>query len=114
MLAGAGVYGVMHYAVAERRREMAIRIVLGARPADVALMVMRESIGVAALGLAMGLVGAFWMGRLMASLLYGVGTADPLSYGAAAAVLFVILAIASWIPARRAASREPLLTLRAE
>jgi predicted permease len=114
MLAGAGVYGVMHYAVAERRREMAIRVALGARPADVALMVIRESMGVASLGLALGLVGAAWTGRLMAHLLYGVGSADPLSYGAAAAVLFVILALASWIPARRAVGGELLLTLRAE
>jgi hypothetical protein len=56
---GGGVYGVMHYVVAERRREIAIRVALGARPADVALMVMRESMGVATLGLALGLGGAF-------------------------------------------------------
>jgi predicted permease len=114
VLAGAGVYGVMHYAVTERRREIAIRVALGAQPAQVTRMAMRQTLALTAGGLIGGLVAAAWVGRLMANLLFGVSAADPVSFAASALLLIAIVIVASWIPARRAALGNPLNALRAE
>lgn len=113
-LAAAGVYGVMHYAVTERRREIGIRLAVGAHPTEVTRMVMRQVLALTACGLTVGLVTAFWVGRLMANGLFGVGAADPLSFAASALLLLSIVTIASWIPAHRAAVGDPLVVLRAE
>jgi predicted permease len=114
LLAGLGVEGAMAYAVAQRTKEIGIRMALGARTAQAAGDVLRESALVTLAGLAAGLILAAACSRLIAAELYGVSPGDPLTLaGSAAALLFVALA-AAWLPARRAAQVDPLIALRAE
>jgi predicted permease len=114
LLAAVGIYGVMAFTVAQREHEIGLRMALGASRENVVILVLREALILACIGLAIGLVGAFFIGRALHSALYGIGTVD---YGAFVAVSFVLLAasmIASWLPARRAASVEPMQALRTE
>jgi putative ABC transport system permease protein len=114
LLAAVGIYGVMAFTVAQREHEIGLRMALGASREKVVMLVLREALILACVGLGIGLVGAFFIGRALHSALYGIGTVD---YGAFAAVSFVLLAasmIASWLPARRAASVEPMRALRIE
>lgn len=113
-LAAVGIYGVMSYSVARRRNEIGIRMALGARPADVLRLVMREAAGVCAAGAAAGLAAALALSRLMGGLLYGVGATDPATFAVVAAVLSVVALAATYVPARRAVRVDPLLALRAE
>jgi putative ABC transport system permease protein len=87
---------------------------LGARPVDVIRLVMREAVGVAALGGATGLVIALLLTRLMGGLLYGVGAADPVTFAGVCAVLTLVALVAAYVPARRAVGVDPLKALRAE
>jgi ABC-type antimicrobial peptide transport system permease subunit len=114
LLGAVGIYGVISYVVGQRTGEIGVRMALGARPADVAGMVLRQSGGVVVAGLAIGLLGAFAVSRLMTSLLFRVTSTDALTYGAVTAFLFAIAAVASWVPARRAAGLDPVKALRAE
>jgi predicted permease len=113
-LAAVGIYGVMSYSVAQRQNEIGIRMALGARSGDVIRLVMRETVGVAALGGAAGLVAAALLSRLMGALLYGVGAADPLTLAIVCGVLAAVALLATYIPARRAVGVDPLQALRAE
>jgi ABC-type antimicrobial peptide transport system permease subunit len=114
LLGAVGIYGVISYVVGQRTSEIGVRMALGARPGDVAGMVLRQSGGVVGAGLAIGLLGAFAVSRLMTSLLFQVTATDALTYGAVTAFLLAVAAIASWVPARRAASLDPVKALRAE
>ena len=111
VLASLGVYSVMAYSVAQRSGEIGIRMALGARAADVQRMVIGQGMKLAAVGVAIGLVVALAVTRLMAALLFGVGAADPLIYAAIVALLAAVAACACWLPSRRAARVDPMQAL---
>jgi predicted permease len=110
-LAGIGVYGVLACQVAERRREIGIRMALGSSAADVFRLVMRDGARMTVLGILVGLAGTMGMARLMAGLLYGVRATDPIVVGAVAILLVTVALIATWLPARRAAGVNPAAAL---
>ena len=114
LLAALGLYGVIAFGVAQRTREIGVRMALGARPADVLGLVIAQGMRLAGLGLAIGLVLALAGTRLVASLLFGVSPTDPATIAGIALLLVSVTAFASWLPARRAASVDPMLALRHE
>ena len=114
IMAGTGIYGVLSHVVVLRRQEIGIRIALGARPADVQMLVVREALILALGGVAIGLAGALVGSRVMASLLYRVSPRDPVTLAATAALLVILAICASVLPARRASRQDPARTLRAE
>jgi predicted permease len=114
MLACVGIYGIIAYTVAQRTNEIGIRLALGARRGQVRGMVLRESGWLAFIGVAAGISVALGLGRLVASLLYGVKPADPLSVLGAAVLLLAVALSSGWIPARRASRLEPMDALRHE
>jgi predicted permease len=114
VLAAIGIYGVMAYAVAERTREIGIRMALGARAMDVLLMVSRQAAGVIGIGTLLGLAGALALTRVIRSALVGVTATDPATYAAGALLLLLIAAAASFLPARRAAAVDPTVALKHE
>jgi putative ABC transport system permease protein len=114
LLAAVGIYGVISFTVAQREHEIGLRMALGASRANVVNLVLREALILAFIGLGIGLVGAFLIGRTLHSALYGVGSIDYAAIGVVALVLLSASLIASWIPARRAAGVEPMKALRTE
>ena len=114
VLAGLGLYGVLAYTVAQRKREIGVRMALGARPVQALALVARESGAVVGVGLLVGLGGALATARLFAGLLFGVGPADPIALTAAFVVLGTVALAATLLPARRAARVDPVVALRAE
>jgi predicted lysophospholipase L1 biosynthesis ABC-type transport system permease subunit len=114
LLAAIGVYGLMSYSVEQQTHEIGVRIALGAEKSTVLLLVLRQGLMPALAGVAAGLAGAYGVTRLMASLLYGVTPTDPLSFLGVAAVLLLVAIVAVLVPARRAASVDPVRALRAE
>jgi predicted permease len=109
-----GLYGVVAYAASRRAREFGIRMALGARPADVLALVLRQGVRLVAIGVGAGAVAALGVSRALRSLLFGVGTTDPLTYGAAVAVLTAVALAAAYLPARRATKVDPMVALRYE
>jgi putative ABC transport system permease protein len=114
LLAAVGIYGVMSYTVAQRTQELGIRVALGASPARVLAMVVKDGLVLVAAGLAIGVAGALAASRFVASLLYGIGATDAPTYCALALVLTAVALLATWIPARRATRVDPMLALRAD
>ena len=114
LLAVIGLYGVLAYLVAQRTREIGVRVALGAQPADVLRLTLGRGIRLTLLGLGLGLLGALLLTRVMASLLYGVTATDPGTFAAVAALLAVVALLASYLPARRAARVDPIVALRSE
>jgi predicted permease len=114
ILGAIGVYGVIAYAVGERRREIGIRIALGAEPRSVAGSVVLRGVRYAAFGVVAGLVGAFAVTRLMRTLLFGVSATDPATFVGLSAFLIGVAALASYLPARSAAKTDPMVALRSD
>jgi ABC-type antimicrobial peptide transport system permease subunit len=107
-----GLYGVISYVVSQRTREFGIRIALGARPADVQGMVLRQGVLLAFVGVIVGLAGAFAATRALSNLLFGVSSRDPITFVVGPLVLAVVAVAASYLPARRATKANPLDALR--
>lgn len=112
VLSTVGLYGVIAYSVTQRRREIGVRIALGAQSTDVAGLVVGEGLRLVAAGIVIGVVGAAAATRALRGMLYGVGPADPVTFGAIALLLAAIAVLASYVPARRALRVDPLETLR--
>jgi ABC-type antimicrobial peptide transport system permease subunit len=113
-MAWTGIYGLLWHIVVLRRREIGIRMALGARSGDVQRLVVREAVLLAGGGVVIGLAGALVASRVLASVLYQVNPRDPLTLATTAALLVVLAVGASVVPARRAARQDPAQTLRAE
>jgi putative ABC transport system permease protein len=111
-LAAIGVYGVITFTVSQRRHELGIRVALGAQAGDIRRMVMGQGARLAIAGVAVGLVGALYLARFMAPLLYGVETRDPATFAIVPALLIGVTLAASWIPAARATRVDPSEALR--
>jgi len=114
LLACLGLYGVMAYAVAGRTREIGVRMALGARAGNVLWLVLRETLLLALIGIALGLPAALISTRLTKELLFGLSPNDPLTIALATLVMIAIAALAGYLPARRAAQVDPLIALRHE
>jgi ABC-type antimicrobial peptide transport system permease subunit len=109
-----GIYGVIAYAVSQRTREIGIRMALGAEPAGLQRMFVRHGLLLAGVGAAIGLGAAAGLTRMMSSLLFGITSLDPTTYSAVSALLITTAAVASYFPARRATTVDPVESLRSE
>lgn len=113
-LAALGIYGVMAFSVAQRSHEIALRMALGATRGRVVRLVVREGVILAAVGMVLGLGGAYFVGRAMQSMLFDVRALDATAFGAVGVVLIISALLACYLPARRAASIHPMQVLRIE
>jgi predicted permease len=114
LLAGFGLYGVMAYSVAQRSREIGIRMALGAQSGDVRSLVVNQAVRLGAAGLIIGIAGALAVTRVLDSLLFGVTASDPLTFAGVSAALITVLLLAAYLPARRATRVDPIVALRAD
>jgi putative ABC transport system permease protein len=114
LLAGVGVYGVISYVVTQRTHEVGIRMALGAQSADVVRLFIKQGMAMVIFGVALGLLGAFALTRVMTSLLFDVSASDPLTFACVALSLSLVALAACYLPARRASRIDPLASLRRE
>jgi predicted permease len=114
LLGAIGVYGVMSHVVAQRTREIGIRVALGARTSWILWMTVRQGLALVALGVAAGLLGALASTRILRAMLYGVSPTDPVLFAAVPCLFAIVAVIASWAPARRAAGVNPIIAMRSE
>ncbi|HET9703432.1 MAG TPA: FtsX-like permease family protein, partial [Vicinamibacterales bacterium] len=114
LLAAAGLYGVLSTIVSQYRREIGVRMALGAAWLDILRLIVGRGLAVAAAGVAIGLVGVLGGARVLQSFLFSVAPTDPLAIGGAALLMLAISALACYVPARRAAGEDPMQALRVE
>jgi ABC-type antimicrobial peptide transport system permease subunit len=114
LLGSVGIYGVISYIVSRKTQEIGVRIALGAPTSTVLKAVVAQGMRLALVGVFLGLVGAWALSRVMESLLYGIPSTDPWTFGSTATFLALIALAATWFPARRAARTDPIEALRAE
>lgn len=114
VLGMVGIYGVLAFLVSRRKREMAVRMALGAQRSDVLLLILKEGARYALIGIALGLTGAFLLARFLASELYGISPTDAVTYASVAVLVGLVTLLACYIPARRAATVDPMVALRYE
>jgi putative ABC transport system permease protein len=114
LLAGIGVYGVMGYMVAQRRREIGVRLALGAKPRDVVALILGNGLWLTLAGVVTGMAGALALSRVLAGFVYGVSPLDPATYAAAVVLLAAVAALSAYWPSRKAAAMDPLVVLRDE
>jgi predicted permease len=114
VLASIGIYGVMSYSVAQRTREIGVRIALGAQPRDVLRTVLSQALILTVMGLVLGVFGAIALSKFLVTLLFGIKPTDPLTFALVSIVLGTIAIVACFIPARRATKIDPLVALKAE
>jgi ABC-type antimicrobial peptide transport system permease subunit len=112
LLGAVGLYGVIGYVVSQRTREIGLRLALGAMPTQVRRMVMRQGLGLAGIGTALGIAGALALTRVLDSLLFEVGSRDPATFALVPLVLLAVSAIAAYVPARRASRLAPMHAMR--
>jgi putative ABC transport system permease protein len=112
LLGSLGIYGVLAYLVSQRRREIGVRMALGAQQSDVLRLVVWRGLALALGGIVIGLIGAVALTRLMQGVLYGIEPTDPLTFGLVSLGLLAVAVLASWLPARRAASVDPAVAIR--
>jgi putative ABC transport system permease protein len=114
LLAAVGIFGVMSYSVTLRTREIGIRLALGAQPGQVLQLVLKQGLLLTSVGIALGLVGALALTRVLSGLLFGVGATDPATFATIVSLLSVVSIIACYLPARRALKVDPVIALRDE
>ena len=114
LLGAVGIYGVIAYIAAQRTREIGIRMALGAQAADVRRLVLGQGMMLAGVGIAVGLVGALGVTRVMRALLYETSPTDPLTFAGVVPLLVAAALLACWVPARRAMRADPIVALRCE
>lgn len=114
ILSAVGIYGLMHYFVAQRTNEIGVRMALGARYGNVVALILKQGLILAGVGIAIGILGAFCLTQWLSSLLYGITPTDPLTFATAPAIMLAVAIVACWIPARRATRIDPMRALRQE
>jgi ABC-type antimicrobial peptide transport system permease subunit len=114
VLSAIGIYGVISYMIGQRRREIGIRMALGAQPVDILRLVLEHGGRLTLMGIFLGGLGSLLLARLMQSLIYGISTADPITFAIVVFLLAFVALMACYIPARRASATDPLIVLRSE